>query len=297
MAPLFDLYIAADYSGAGEHDARQRTIAAYRAVGAFGLKRLYPPGGRIFSRDSLREAVLDQLDRADKTGRRVLFGFDHQFSWPLHLWEKAGLASDDWRTAVRKLAAGDGDRPPLDIPRRFCRAFNEFAREGVFRAAIADKAGRYGIPHRGPSIPEGRRFRLTELRLRALGFSPKPADVVGGQGEGVVGGQTICGLHHIARMLDRESLSWWPYDGPDIADRRYEGRHVGVEIYPAMFVPPFVRKSDENDARYTCWGLQAADRMGWLKQWMNLGALSDKNKASVLKEGWILGVTHGDKDG
>ncbi len=290
MTRLFDRYLAMDYSGAGEDRSPQKGIAAWHCTAARSTvtARLRP--GQVFSRETLTEALLEEIDRATERGARLLFGFDFQFSWPEWMWREARLAGPNWRTALKQLAKGADGRPPLDIPRRFCRAFNEYAGRDVFVCAIKSRAVQYGLKHRSTTEINRPEYRLAEKRLRSSGFDPKPAWAVGGQGPGMVGGQTVCGLRQIAALLDRPDIGWWPFDGLDASAAAYAGRHVGVEVYPAMFVPDFISKSDDNDARCTCAALGNADRLGWLVEWMNLGALSANNRLTVLKEGWILGV-------
>src|ERR1017187_3350305 len=111
---LFDKYLFADYSGGGEHRHAQPNIRLYLGTGDKGPDRLYTPTGRNFSRESLRHRVIEELDSATAKGERVIFGMDHQYSWPTTLWKRAGLSDDKWRSATVELSAGNGKRPDLD---------------------------------------------------------------------------------------------------------------------------------------------------------------------------------------
>ena len=85
---VFDTFLFADYSGA-EAPAAQRP-----AISLFRLDRWDDRPRKIhgpFIRETLRAAMLEQLNTATREGRRVLFGIDHQWSWPLDLLAAARI--------------------------------------------------------------------------------------------------------------------------------------------------------------------------------------------------------------
>jgi hypothetical protein len=288
---LFDRYLFADYSGGGEHHRAQGNIRLYLGIGDREPIRLENTYGRNFSRDTLRIRIIEELKKATKESERVIFGLDHQYSWPTKMWEQARLCAACWRTAVAKLRKGDGERPALDIPVRFCRKFNNFAGERVFWSPLRKLAALYGIGTTRPQVQEADRFRLTERQKPFQGGArPKPADCVGGRGEGIVGGQTICGLYHIADLLLLDAIKWWPFDGLSIRDQIYAGKHVAIEIYPSALRPPDVPQCDDNDARHSCLYVRDKDRSGKLPGLMDLSGLGREYRAQVSKEGWILGM-------
>ena len=295
----FDRYLFADYSGAGEHHTPQSCLAVYMADGKGTPEPVLTPATPYFSRDTFREFIVSEIGRAAKSGARLVFGFDHSFSWPEYMWQLAGLADLEWKDAVIALVNGPGALPALDIPQRYCRLFNEFTGADVFWSPIKRQAESYGVPESKSAIHETReRFRISEKILLEAGFSPKPNDAVGGSGEGAVGGQTVCGLYQIGRLMDadiiRDQVAWWPFDGPDIDGPAYKGKHVGLEIYPAIFSPPSgkipsgMKTKDHADAFFTCLAVQTADRLGWLGQWMNLTGLAAADLKTAALEGWIL---------
>ncbi|WP_417735654.1 hypothetical protein [Rosistilla oblonga] len=291
--PLFDQYLFADYSGGGEDRHAQGNIALYTTSDTSPPEKLMPLTGRAkgFSRNALTAFVLNRLSEATDQKQRVIFGFDHQYAWPQRLREHAGIDETDWRPAIQKLSEGDNRSglPALDIPSRYCRLFNQFSEQDSFWTPFHDKAITYGISSTRPADSLQTRFRLTELVRPLRGTSkPKPADTTGGIGEGIVGGQTICGLRQIATMLHRTDIAWWPFDGLDVNSPAYHGKHVGVEIYPSA-VREGPQLSDDHDASETCLAVRAADKSGKLEELMQL---STTRQASlrVLKEGWILGM-------
>jgi hypothetical protein len=92
----FDAFVFADYSGAASESAQRRAIALWQiSRGGRPCKVVGP-----FTRTALREALLATLVTATREGARVLFGIDHQWSWPRDLWTVAGLAGRPWRAAL-----------------------------------------------------------------------------------------------------------------------------------------------------------------------------------------------------
>ena len=89
-------------------------------------------GGRSFSRHSLRDRIVAELAEASRNKERVIFGLDFQFAWPTHLRNFAGINNTPWRKALSTLNHGLNGVPPLDIPIRYCKAFNQFANQDVF---------------------------------------------------------------------------------------------------------------------------------------------------------------------
>jgi hypothetical protein len=72
-------------------------------------------------------------------------------------------------------------------------------------------------------VPEARRFRQCETRLRAGGYTPKSVFQLVGNGQ--VGAGSVRGMPHVAR-LRAEGFAIWPFDGAH--DR------LAFEIYPSL---------------------------------------------------------------
>jgi hypothetical protein len=271
----FDTFLFADYSGAASPSAQRRAIALWRLDRGRRPRKVKGP----FTREDLREALLGALVEATRRRRRVLFGIDHQWSWPRDLWAAAGLASRPWREALRSLVEGGGGRPPLGPAGVFPAAFNAWAGAAIFHCRVRGLARSYGLPTKSdwPGSP----VRLAESAMTGA----KPATRLGGTG--AVAGQTLAGLVHLHRLLeDARRLGIpvlaWPMDG--LAD---DGRsHVGSEIYPSFCRPARVRKSDDADARWTCLWASRAD----LASLLDLTAAAPEVRARARLEGWILGA-------
>jgi hypothetical protein len=271
----FDTFLFADYSGAASSSAQRRAIALWRLDRGDRARKVPGP----FTREVLRETMLAALDEATGAGRRVLFGIDHQWSWPRDLWLAAGLAGRPWRAALKALVEGGGDRPPLGPAHVFPAAFNAWAGSTIFHCRVRGLARAYEVPTR--SDWAGDPVRLAERAMPGA----KPATRLGGTG--AVAGQTLVGLGELHRLLvDAEGrclpVLAWPMDA--LFDDGTS--HVGCEIYPSFCRPTRVRKTDDADARWTCLWASRTD----------LGAALDLRRSpapvreAARLEGWILGA-------
>jgi len=271
----FDTYLFADYSGAESESTQRRAIALWRLDRGGRPRKIRGP----FTRETLRETLLDALREATRGDRRVLFGTDHQWSWPRDLWEAAGLGGRPWRAALRDLVRGGGGRPPLGPARTFPAAFNAWTGKDVFHCRVRRLARLYGLPTR--SGWSGDPVRLAERAMPGA----KPATRLGGAG--AVAGQTLAGLGELHRLLEAASTARvpvlvWPMDG--LADDG--ASHVGVEIYPSFCRPRHVRQTDDADARWTCRWAAGAD----LEHLLDLRGASEHVGEAARLEGWILGA-------
>jgi hypothetical protein len=271
----FDTLLFADYSGSASPSAQRRAIALWRLDRGGRPHKVRGP----FTRETLREAIVATLLEATRVGHRVLFGVDHQWSWPRDLWAAAGLAGRTWRDALGSLVSGEGGRPPLGPAHVFPAAFNAWAGEAIFHCRVRGLARTYGVPPRSGWTAEA--VRLAERAMPGA----KPATRLGGTG--AVAGQTLVGLVELHRMLeDAHRLGVpvlaWPMDA--LAD---DGEsHVGCEIYPSFCRPPHVRQTDDADARWTCLWAARAD----LAAALDLSDAPAAVRRAARLEGWILGA-------
>jgi len=271
----FDTYLFADYSGAEADSAQRRAIALWRLDRGGPPRKVRGP----FTRETLRETLLGMLREATRADRRVLFGLDHQWSWPRDLWAAAGLDARPWRAALGGLVRGGGGRPPLGPARTFPAAFNAWTGEDVFHCRVLPLARLYGLPTRARW--SGDPVRLAERAMPGA----KSATRLGGTG--AVAGQTLAGLRELHRLLEEAEGSGvpvlvWPMD--DLADDG--ASHVGAEIYPSFYRPRHVPKTDDADARWTCRWASRAD----LARKLDLREAGDEVRRAARLEGWILGA-------
>jgi hypothetical protein len=271
----FDTFLFADYSGAASSSAQRRTIALWRKDVGRGAGKVEGP----FTRALLRARLLSLLEEATRQDRRVLFGVDHQWSWPEDLWRVAGLAGRPWREALRLLVHGDGNRPALGPPHAFPAAFNAWAGVPVFHCRVRRLAIRYGVP--AAPVWAGQTKRLAERAMPGT----KPATRLGGAG--AVAGQTLVGLVELHRLLVGAERRYIPVVAWPMDALHDDGRsHVGAEIYPSFCRARDVPQSDDADARAVCeWAARAP-----LARLLDLRDASATVRASARLEGWILGA-------
>ncbi len=272
----FDTFLFADYSGAASPSAQKGAIALWRLDRGGRPRKVTGP----FTRETLREALLGELVTATRAGRRVLFGIDHQWSWPHDLWVAAGLAGRPWRSALRALVLGEGGRPPLGPAHVFPAPFNAWAGAAIFHCRVKGLARAYGVPT--TSDWNGDPVRLAERAMPGA----KPATRLGGTG--AVAGQTLVGLVELHRLLEEAHrlglpVLAWPMDA--LADDGTS--HVGCEIYPSFCRPPHVPKTDDADARWACLWASRAD----LATALDLTCAPARVRKAARLEGWILGAT------
>jgi len=335
---IFDRYAFADYSGAGP-DRQQRQAIAWAVAGRLtlaadskarpddGLPGAEKPGpargvqaaaatastsaqaqgqGGVsarkgFTRQSLYEAALALLRLASTAGERVLFGFDHNYSFPVGFYDAVtGRAPANWRELVDWLYASMQDFVENDrlFPRKWAAMQNRLLEQrhgwpvGPFWGPHFQPLQRRFVytpsdtPYEAGEAPRIRDHRLTELR------HPSAKSIFQLGGNGSVGLQSLFGIYYLKKLLDRcaeegIAVHAWPYDGWDIPATG----HVLIEVYPTLFVPPEQRRSDAGDAEACAnWAL-AADADGTLRGWLaKPQKLDPAAEARVLLEGWIAGV-------
>lgn len=284
---VFDTFLFADYSGA-EAPAAQRP-----AISLFRLDRRDETPRKIhgpFIRETLRGEMLEQLNAATREGRRVLFGIDHQWSWPLDLLAAASLRDLPWRECLSRLATGNGDLPPLGPPSQWARAFNRAAGAPVFHCRVRTLAKKYGLPT--SSSWRGNPVRVVETLMKGA----KPATRLGGAG--AVAGQTLAGLRELHLLLgeiDRLGLPVraWPFDA--LHDDGVS--HIGCEIYPGHYRRELRRRGrveirpdwseHDRDAALSCvWA-----RSTPLGRRLDLRGEGAEIRHAARSEGWILGAS------
>ena len=280
----FDTFLFADYSGAKSLMAQRSAISLFRLDRpSLEPRKVIGP----FTRETLRERLIDEIVRASQDGRRVLFGIDHQWSWPVDLLRAARVADSAWRETLATLVQGGNGMPPLGPPSKYAAAFNDAARAPVFHSRIRGLAAKYGIPSRASW--QGNAVRLTETLMTGA----KPSNRLGGVG--AVAGQTMTGLVELYRLfagLENRGIPViaWPFDS--LHD---DGRsHVGCEIYPG-FCKRELRERLTRRPGWTQHDLDAAAVCQWaasadLAALLDLRAQSTAANALARREGWILGA-------
>ncbi len=287
---LFDEYLFADYSGAVAENQQRRAIRLARASPG------EPPSvveARL-TRAELSADLLARLRDASRSGRRICFGQDHQYSIPYALAQELSVHALPWRHALQALYAGSYGGPAFAHPRFFAAAFNswlvERSRTPYFYSAT--KARQYGLPNRDPRDGNDSAYRMTErCRPRSGSGSPKPFNRVGDNG--TVGGQSLVGMGAILELLaacDAEGVrvAVWPFDGPSIKDAAYAGAHVMIEPYPSAVRSATVAQNHSSDALASTAYVRELDASGLLADALDLSGLEPAVAHVASFEGWII---------
>ncbi len=259
MKSAFDRHIGIDYSGRSGPDDPLQQIQ----VGAAGRDeplRLVPnprdPQGH-WSRHDLAYWLDERLNEPG----RMIVGIDHAFSFP-----GAYLNDHKLRSWDEFLDWFEKRWPTREVPVK-----ELLARHGAYPT---------------------RELRLTER------WTSSAKSVFQMDGPGNVGRSTHCGIPWLAwlRRRHRDRIHFWPFDGltppPD--------RSVVAEVYPSIFRHRYVEtiqkqlgvrelSPDERDALSVALWLSTTDESGFLPRYF-VPPLTEWERDTVLREGWILGV-------
>ncbi|MCD1260046.1 hypothetical protein B5M42_014625 [Paenibacillus athensensis] len=254
-----------------------------------------------FTRQTLWEEALQLLRAASSASERVLFGFDHNYSFPAGFYDAVtGRAPGSWRELVDWLYATMQDFVENDrlLPRKWAAMHNRLLEQrhgwpvGPFwgphfqpmQRRFAYTPG--NAPYRTGEAPCIRDRRLTELEHPTA----KPVFQLGGNG--AVGLQSLFGIYYLSKLLtccaqEGIAVHAWPYDGWTIP----QTGHVLIEVYPTLFVPKTERRSDAGDAEACAKWAQKADEGGLLGELLaKPSGLDQAAEDRVRLEGWIAGV-------
>jgi hypothetical protein len=294
---MYDIYAFADYSGATSISLQHKAIA-WAVYDRMQQQSTLRSG---FTRQTLKNELFALLNRANRDGHRVLFGFDHCYSFPYGFYQ--AVHHKEW-TSWRQLLEWFHDdvvrRSLVDgeiNPRQWAHAINQ---QFIVRDGLAQG------PFWGPNFtPLKRQFtyekpvpqmthidwherRLVETRIKAL----KNIYQLGGAGS--VGLQSLYGMYYIQQLLadcrqHHIPIHVWPYDGWDIPD----GVHTLVEVYATLYLSKSNgKRTDQGDALACTTWATSQDEAGTLGQYLKNDRLSltKEEEKRVRLEGWVLGV-------
>jgi len=284
--PLFDVYIAVDFSGSKDQ-ARQKSCIVIAEAQRGTASKIQK------DRFTRWEAVLYLLQRIlhhNSDGKRVLCGFDFCYAFPRGFWPALTDRSEVWDEVMADMANGLAQLPAIEEkPESNARRWAEIVNQKIARRFEIGAGPFWGpsfFQQKDPRFPFSKasfsEYRLAERR--GPGF--KPIFKIGGQG--AVGLQSLCGmpyLHHIRTtcLQQKAPLHCWPFDGWEP-----EGpAHFLVEWYPALYNEG--AKSHEADA-LACvnWAMELDGREG-LRSYF-VPDLSEEERNQAATEGWVLGI-------
>ncbi|MGE0141089.1 MAG: cobalamin biosynthesis protein CbiG [Ilumatobacteraceae bacterium] len=296
--PLFDRYVAVDWSASGRPTRGPNSIWTCVMAGRDGSTDLENHPTREAATRHLAGVLAAAADR-------VLVAFDFAFGFPNGFARAAHLAGEPpWVAAWRHLDGALVDRPD-NANNRFEVAERLNARIGegpgpFWGTARGARVSAHLSPRRAPGFPHG---GLVEHRLAERAFQRAgrwPCSVWQLTGAGSVGSQTLTGIPAVHRLRRRPDLVGrslvWPFE-TGLVDDPTQGRPdviVHAEVWPSA-VPLDENLHPVRDAAQViglCRHLRELDSRG------ELGALfaPDLDAASALavldEEGWILGAPH-----
>ncbi len=284
--PLFDVYIAVDFSGSKDAGRQKASIVSAEA------ERGTSPDVQK-DRFTRFEAVLYLLQRLlhhNSRGKRVLCGFDFSYSFPQGFWPSLTDRSESWVDVTRDLVDGAANLPPIvEKPESNARDWAKLANRKLSHQLETGIGPFWGPNFAQPTDPKFpytkapfKEYRLTERR--ELGF--KPIFKVGGQGS--VGLQSICGIPYLFNIRatceqQKVPLHCWPFDGwsPE------GSAHFMVEWYPALYNQG-VKSHDQDALACVQWAMDM-DEQDQLADCF-IPDLSDAERQQAGIEGWVLGV-------
>lgn len=264
----FNLYLGIDYSGAQTPTSRLKNLQVYAAQPGGVPQKWFSPkhsnnGQPVnWTRAEIAQLLLEQ----SRQGVRFLAGIDHGFSFPLAYFERYGLAS--WPEFLADFVR----HWPTDDD----HVYVDDVRDGV-------------LHKRGGRAPGLRVGEVSELRLCER-WTSSAKSVFLFDVKGSVAKSTHAGIPWLKRLRDEagEWIHFWPFDGwvP------VPGKSVVAEVYPSIFrnrYPKEGRTGDEQDAYAVARWLADTDARGALAGYF-APPLTDLERATAEREGWILGV-------
>ena len=257
--PQFERYIGIDYSGAATPSTSLKGLRVYVSSGSTQAAEVMPPAGlrKYWTRQGIACWLEGQLSERIPT----LVGIDHGFSFPLHYFNRHGLAPD-WPSFL--------DDFQLHWPTDQDNTYVDFIRKGM----VGNGQARMG---------DARWRRACEIKCRAK--SVFHFDVQGSVAKSTHAG--LPWLRYLRKRLD-SSLHFWPFDGWDIP----AGHSAVLEAYPALYKLGYAaeqRTPDQHDAYSIASWLRDTDSSENLKRFLN-PAITEEERSIAMIEGWILGV-------
>lgn len=294
---IFDVYAFADYSGATSKALQHKAIA-WSVFDRVTQQATVTSG---WTRQTLHSALVDLLVQSSQSKKRVIFGFDHCYSFPYGFYQavtcqKTGTWQEMLGWYYHDIKQSSDDKNEIN-PRLWAHRINQLLinRDGFLHGPFwgpnfspLKKQFIFEIPV--PKFPHLRwhERRVVESKIKAL----KNIFQLGGAGS--VGLQSLYGMYYIYELMEvcrikGIPLHVWPYDGWDIP----LDCHVLVEVYATLYLMKNSgKRTDQGDANACTAWVSSQDESG------NLGTFFKKDRLEltvieeerVEMEGWVLGI-------
>ncbi|MGB0094955.1 MAG: hypothetical protein WBP81_20775 [Solirubrobacteraceae bacterium] len=296
MTPLFDRYIAVDWSASNQPKSGKDSI--WSCVGDdHGEEQLETANHR--TRRAAEAWLLEQLTAAVHAGQRVLLGLDFPYGYPAGFAAALNLGGEPWRAVWKYLECHISD-DELNVSNRFEVAAGlnrQLGGHAPFwgrpeKLKLAALPVRKEVVYDAPELVGLSEWRQAERRLQSLKAWPQSVWKLAGAG--AVGSQSLVGIPVVARLRDHEALRHvsriWPFEVHVRNARAGSPAVVHAEIWPTIV--PFADEPgscrDEQQVRAVVRHWRGQDRVGHLA---NLFAAAPANDAVLREEGWVLGVS------
>jgi len=259
----FDCYVGVDYSGAQAPESRIKGLQIYMARPNEEPQPVRPVSlAKNWSRVEAANWLLSEL----QSGRKLLIGIDHNFSFPLTYFKRYKLGS--WPAFLQDFCR----YWPTDQQRCSVESIRD---RSWWRNARKPPGQRGGT---------AREFRLCE-QWTSSAKSVFQFDV-----QGAVAKSSHAGIPWLRFLRDElaEKLFFWPFDGW----RPPNGVSVIAEAYPSVFHNRYMRDkrtADEQDAYAVARWLEESARRGILGRYFDPPLTLPERRIAAL-EGWILGI-------
>ena len=286
--PLFDGYVAVDWSAAEEPVYGSNSIWVANIIGEADCKPINLP-----TRHRAMRRIEELLDAATQEGHRLLCGFDFPFGYPAGTAKAlTGIPSWEpvWELIARKIDDSHDNRN-----NRFtvAAALNaRFRGEGPFWGRHAN-TNIPGLPRKKPRGEWGR--TLPPNRRRAEKDFPKAQEVWKLFYPGNAGSQALLGIARLNPLQDRGDVQIWPFQ--TLGEGRY---HVLAEIYPSLIEPaPEEEVRDAGQVRAVATQLRELDATGTLAVRLRAreerkDITEDERRAVLNEEALFLDITRVD---
>jgi precorrin-8X/cobalt-precorrin-8 methylmutase len=295
VAPLFDRYIAVDWSANNEPKSGKDSIWSCSARDT--SSELQTRNHR--TRHSAEVWLVEQLTTAVHAGDRILVGLDFPYGYPAGFAGALGADGEPWRGVWNYLARHVVDDED-NVSNRFEVASDvnrKLGRDAPFWGRPQNlalphlpttKEVTYRSPHQCSGLPEWRRV---EEQLYRLGENPHAVWKL--FYTGAVGSQTLLGIPVVLRLRDHPALRTvsrvWPFEVLVPSFPVGSAAVLHAEIWPSIvpFAHEFGRCNDEKQVRAVVQRWRELDRGDRLAPWFEAPS---EDELARQEEGWILGV-------
>ena len=277
--PLFDSYIAVDWSAKGSPATGPNSIWIAIVDGPEQVQFLNPR-----TRQEAMNRIQELLDEATRVGRRLLWGFDFAFGYPegsAEMMTGANGWEAIWARIAQLVTDQDNNRhgalqAAADL-NQHCHGEGPFW--GINLPNDAPQALSRGMPHNrwGVNLPPYRRHFERVFPGQSVWQVSGP---------GAVGLQSLTGIARLQRLRQqREDLRVWPFETLG------EGRcHVLAEIYPSLIPPsPGYEVRDKAQVHAVAVRLSEMDEEGVLAPRLRIPL--DMHDAVISEEALFLDIT------